>query len=116
MGALIEDAPGVYYILNQQNHKMYIGEGSRCRLRLTQHYLNLKQGCHENKAMQADWNAQGGADFIFDLLDYDSQRPGRFVLEAHYIALHQSCDPEFGYNKRYGRDHKSFVAWKAWVG
>lgn len=57
---------GVYIILNQENHKFYIGVADDVGVRLKQHCLALGTNKHKNKKLQEDHN--DGHNLYFETL------------------------------------------------
>lgn len=47
---------GIYKITNLLNGKVYVGQSKNVYKRKIQHFAALRKDCHENGAMQADWN------------------------------------------------------------
>lgn len=60
---------GIYKITNLANNKIYIGQSKNIWLRRKQHFMALREGRHENRAMQADWK-NFSRFFRFDLVEY----------------------------------------------
>lgn len=101
------DTGGVYYILNLQNNRIYIGSASDLRLQMRRHYRHLETNKHINKSLQKDWNTYGADNFEFGVLvtigRFGEHRPA--VLPAleelektFIIKVYQSHTPEYGYN------------------
>ena len=53
---------GIYCITNTINGKKYIGQTNNLSKRKVQHLSDLRNGVHDNRLMQADWNADENAD------------------------------------------------------
>lgn len=45
---------GIYVITNTINGRQYVGQSQNIFFRRKQHFVALKNGTHENKAMQQD--------------------------------------------------------------
>jgi hypothetical protein len=64
------DRGGVYAITCLGMDSRYIGSSSNLRERLEKHRKMLIEGAHKNAALQELWNAQEGAGFRFEVLEY----------------------------------------------
>ena len=62
---------GIYVITNTINGRQYVGQSQNIFFRRKQHFVALKNGIHENKAMQQDWNINNRG-FRWDVLEYCS--------------------------------------------
>ena len=62
---------GIYVITNTINGRQYVGQSQNIFFRRKQHFVALKNGTHENKAMQQDWNINNRG-FRWDVLEYCS--------------------------------------------
>lgn len=94
--------PGVYYILNLINHKIYIGQSKNINIRLNRHRAKLRSNSHNSSRLQAEWNIYGEHAFEFGVLVTTShwyQEPEK--IERIFFNVYQSFDPEFGYNSEY---------------
>lgn len=100
----ITNAAGVYFVLNRENSRVYIGQSEVICNRIRTHVQQLRLGNHPNKAWQQDWNDYGESAFEFGVL---TTIPGRFPrhgcmslidLETIFIRVYQAKDPTFGYN------------------
>jgi len=61
---------GIYQIKNNRNGKIYIGSTSNLPGKINSHRFQLKNGLHNNKEMQKDFNEIGEQGFSFEILDY----------------------------------------------
>lgn len=88
---------GIYKITNNSNGKIYVGQSKNVWHRRDQHFAALHRGYHENKEMQADWNATRGRGFRFDVIEYCgvAQLNER---EEYWIHTLNTLEPH-GYNK-----------------
>lgn len=67
---------GVLGIKNKQTGRIYIAFGSNLPGKMNSLRFQLSTGSSMNKRLQAEWKAQGEADFEFsvlELLDYDKE-------------------------------------------
>ncbi|MEG7697747.1 GIY-YIG nuclease family protein, partial [Listeria monocytogenes] len=54
------EKPGIYFIKNTINNKMYIGSSTmKIYKRVQHHYSELKRDNHKNKHLQNAWNKYG---------------------------------------------------------
>jgi hypothetical protein len=78
---------GVGIVRNTANGKALLVSGTDVPSLLNRHRAQLRLDSHRNRALQQDWNAQGGERFEFAILDTltPSDEPGydpRADLEA----------------------------------
>ena len=59
---------GIYKITNLTNGRVYIGQSKNVYLRRKQHFVALRNGNHENKLMQQDWNTNNRG-FRWDIVE-----------------------------------------------
>ena len=59
---------GIYKITNLTNGRVYIGQSKNVYLRRKQHFVALRNGHHENKLMQQDWNTNNRG-FRWDIVE-----------------------------------------------
>lgn len=99
MGRYGEDAQlsGIYKITNSRNGKIYVGQSKNVWERRAQHFSALYRGKHENKSMQADWDATQGRGFCFSIIEYcDIEKLNE--REEYWILILKTFEPH-GYNK-----------------
>jgi group I intron endonuclease len=60
---------GVFQIRNLTNDKVFIGSSLNLDGIFNRHRFALNAGSHQNKALQADWNALGAESFAFEILE-----------------------------------------------
>lgn len=60
---------GVYRIRNRVTGDAYIGSSFTVEYRVKGHQKRLALGTHENKNLQAAWNAYGAGSFSFGMLE-----------------------------------------------
>ena len=61
---------GIYKITNVRSGKIYVGQSQNVWQRRKQHWTALRDGRHENKLMQAEWNKCDGRSFRFDVIEF----------------------------------------------
>ncbi len=66
---------GVFQIRCLANEKVFVGSTLNLPGIFNRHRAGLQAGIHQNKALQADWNAFGAAGFAFEILDELTPRP-----------------------------------------
>ena len=94
-------ACGIYYILNKENGKIYIGQSIDLDRRLKEHKTQLKSNRHENEHLQFSWNTYGEKCFEFSILKKCDEAE-LDDLETNYIAHFDSTNREKGYNYETG--------------
>lgn len=95
----------IYTITNKENGKVYVGESSDVIQRWHSHRKHLKEGTHNSKKLQADWNKYGEDAFEFKIVwiidtslgDAEYLKCIRLVLEDTLMGFYDSI--ENGYNK-----------------
>ena len=60
---------GVFQVRNRANGKVLVGTSTDLPSMLNRQRTQLRLGMHPNKSLQADWTAQAGEGFSFDVLD-----------------------------------------------
>lgn len=61
---------GIYQIVNTINGKKYVGSSKNLEKRRSQHFNQLKRGCHHNTHLQRSYDKHGADSFVFDILEY----------------------------------------------
>lgn len=77
---------GVYSITCTANGWVYIGSSASVRQRWTTHKSWLRNGTHNVRGLQADWNEHGAEAFSFDLVSIVQDDAARLVREREHIA------------------------------
>jgi hypothetical protein len=98
---------GIYQIRNLMNDKLFIGSSLNLPGILNRSRLELIDGRHLNKQLQADWNELGGERFTFEVLDEltategpeYNYRPDLASLEDLWLEKLQPYG-ERGYNEK----------------
>jgi hypothetical protein len=67
---------GVFLIRNNLNDKVFLAAGVDLHGLINRHKFQLKNGSHQNKQLQADWNESGSNNFAFEIVDELSPRAG----------------------------------------
>ena len=69
---------GIYRVLNRTNGRALVGSSVNLPAILNRHRAQLEMGSHQNRALQADWQAFGADAFEFEVLDAHEppDRPG----------------------------------------
>ena len=60
---------GIYKITNLLNGKVYVGQSQNVFERKIQHFTALRNGNHENREMQKDWN-KNNRGFRWDVIEF----------------------------------------------
>ncbi|MDR7315332.1 GIY-YIG nuclease family protein [Brevibacillus nitrificans] len=96
----IPNKPGVYAILCEANHKVYIGKGDLYP-RKASHWSSLKGNNHFNKELQKDWHKYGERSFRFVILyetQYDEDVQYLDQCEQYWIGMTMATNKKYGYN------------------
>ncbi len=89
--------PGIYAIANTLNNKLYIGQTLDLATRARIHFHHLRHNRHRNAHLQAAFNKHGPTRFIYMILQQCCPADLDFT-ERELIKLHNTTDPEYGYN------------------
>ena len=93
-----DDFCGVYAIVNNLNHKFYIGSSLRCMARITEHMRLLRRCEHHNHRLQKDWIRFDGKK-KFEFYEVERCEPEvQFELEQNYLDHLTPWIDEIGYN------------------
>jgi group I intron endonuclease len=105
---------GIYCILNTVNAHRYIGQSVNLTRRKAYHFTALRHNSHKNSHLQHAFNLYGPGAFVFQILCTASSLNSLDALERHFIALHKSNNPSFGYNSESGgsANHQISIATK----
>lgn len=60
---------GIYRVLNRANGKALVGSSVNLPAILRRHRFQLEAAMHQNRTLQADWQAYGPEAFEFEVLD-----------------------------------------------
>lgn len=105
----MSDQVYIYCIRCTVNGKVYIGVTYDVTQRWPTHRSKLNCSKHDNKALQADWNAYGKSAFEHSILEqfsrFDPART-RITQERHWIAKYRSEEPAYGYNVNFKVMHQ----------
>ena len=96
------DAPpraGVFAIRHLSSGRLLVDGSTDAQASLTRHALELRMGRHRDRALQHDWNIDGNAGFVFEVLDVvkPSADPA-FELKHELRALIALWQGELGAN------------------
>lgn len=88
-------ASGIYKITNLTNGKIYIGQSQNIFMRKKQHFTQLRNGVHENRQMQEDWN-RNNRGFRWDVVEYCSidklnEREKYWIIKLNTIHNGYNC-------------------------
>ena len=61
-----EDFCGIYVIKNEVTRRSYLGQSTRMRKRISDHFNLLRRGDHPNQHLQRSFNKYGEASFSYD--------------------------------------------------
>ena len=100
---------GVYRITCVANNKTYIGSSDNIMRRLKTHERELKEGSHNNRLMQKDYDKFGAEFFEFRVLFKDIPKDKLTAYEKVGIYLYDSIVMYRGYNDIWPTtNHKAF--------
>ena len=100
---------GVYRITCVANNKTYIGSSDNIMRRLKTHERKLKEGSHNNRLMQKDYDKYGAEFFEFRVLFKDVPKDKLTAYEKVGIYLYDSIVMYRGYNDIWPTtNHKAF--------
>ena len=97
---------GIYYIKNNLNGKLYIGQSIEINKRFNTHKHKLRNNIHPNAHLQSSFNKYGEDNFEFGLLKATKEKYLN-RLERLYIKKHNTANPKYGYNKALGGNSNS---------
>jgi group I intron endonuclease len=88
---------GIYRIYNTINNKSLVGQSKDILRRWSYHRWELLNNKHDNSYLQNSWNAHGGDNFRFEIVELI---PIEKLDEAeiNFIEKYKSLDKKFGYN------------------
>jgi len=78
----------IYFIVNKQNGKVYVGQTTRTtNRRWTEHKTYLRKNEHQNPHLQSAWNKYGESSFAFEEVKKVDTIEDLNLFEAYYIEL-----------------------------
>lgn len=90
--------PGIYYLTNIKNSKIYVGESINVIRRWKQHDDDLQKGTHHNHLLQRDFGIYGKQVFQFELIEpiriersYLLQKAILWAREIWHISMLKSA-------------------------
>lgn len=89
---------GVYAIVNTPTGKLYIGSSVNILSRKSHHFASLADNTHHNRYLQRAFNKYGRIAVKFYVCEIVECQDILIAREQAYIDLHDSANPEFGYN------------------
>ena len=94
----------IYFIINQENGKRYVGQTIRYSDRKSDHKTKLNNHTHVNAKLQNAWDKYGENAFIWEKITYDNISAEELdEYEIYYIKKYNSV--EDGYNIETGGTH-----------
>jgi len=76
----------IYFIINTKTEKMYIGSSMKSSRRKTTHFSRLKNGNHNNRFLQEDYNRYGKDAFVWKIIESGIDTVEKLVeLEKKYL-------------------------------
>lgn len=88
---------GIYFILNRESGKYYIGSAKNFRVRWKQHLRELKNGDHHSTHLQNAWNKYDPQSFSFGILE-ECAEENLLEREQFYLDTMKPWDTTIGYN------------------
>ena len=89
---------GIYFIINFENGKYYVGSASNLNRRWCEHQRKLNAGNHPNKHLQHAWNIYGEIAFQFAIVESVKDENQLLEIEQKWINASNCCNDELGYN------------------
>ena len=99
----IKSVSGVYGFWNIENGKIYIGSSKNIKSRINNHLSKLRNGRHENKEMQKDFD-DGNKFMVFNVLEVDNTKNLRYFENISIIRFDAINK---GYNKQPITEHET---------
>lgn len=87
----LKDVYAVYSIKNTVNGRRYYGQTFDYEKRMHQHFNDLKNGKHQNKELQKDFNKYGMKGFYLDSLDFAFDKETALKTEQEMIEIDKDC-------------------------
>ena len=91
---------GIYLIRNRLNGKVYVGSAVNLLKRRTEHFRQLRGGYHFNRHLQAAFNRDGEAAFLFTIAEFCPNNETLIAREQIAIDSYRAADRRCGYNSR----------------
>lgn len=91
-------ASGIYRIRNTVNGKVYVGSSKHAQRRMQAHKRLLRLNKHHSSHLQAAWNIDGEAAFVFDLIVVCAEAD-LLLYEQIAIDAYKAHINDFGYNQ-----------------
>jgi group I intron endonuclease len=89
---------GIYRIRNIRNGKLYIGSAVFIEQRWRNHKHALRLNKHHSLHLQASWNVYGENLFVFEIIEFVTDKTKLIEREQFWIDELKSSDKQFGYN------------------
>lgn len=101
---------GIYCIINNINNKRYIGSTVNLNKRIKRHIREFKYKYHNNKHLEKAVYKYGIYNFDIIILNvYENiTRQDLLNIENDYIIKYNTCNPLYGYNKRFNGSFPEF--------
>lgn len=90
----IPKSGGVYAIVNEDSHDMYIGSTQNMRKRAYGHISSLRKNFHKSKKLQNDWNELEGESFTFEVL-HEMPEYSHSIARKYEGDLIQNMAPKY---------------------
>ena len=90
---------GIYKILCKSNKKYYIGSAHCVYNRLLNHFIKLRNNCHDNDHLQAAYNKYREEAFECSVVEYCNKEEC-FKREQYYLDTLQPWNSDIGFNIR----------------
>jgi len=81
-----EDFAGIYVLRNDATGNGYVGQSSRMRKRVADHFNLLRRGCHPNQHLQRAFSKYGEAVFSYDFEVICEDHSDLNMLEDAYLT------------------------------
>ena len=94
---LLRNIPGIYYIKNITNNKLYIGNSANIGNRFCRHVSALRGGYHTNTHLQHAWTKYGESNFIFHVIEITTI-DNLHIREQFWMNKFNVLNDKYGYN------------------
>jgi len=91
----------IYIIKNIVDGKVYIGQTSNIKVRISSHKSELKRNKHRNEYLQNAVNKFSIDNFVFEVIE-DCDETNIDNRERYWMDFYDSCNRSKGYNLVYG--------------
>jgi hypothetical protein len=92
-----ESYPSGIYVIHSPCGRVYVGQSTNIRGRISSHRGKLRNGLHPNSILQSIWTASGGVGFEFVIVE-SAPVLELNAREDYWTQRYNAFDPEYGFN------------------